>query len=1017
MDKTSFIVLNSEIKTLNSALSKMKFPTQDAPKEIKAPKSIPDLSLVLREKSSSFLGNPKEIRQPIRKILSEQRARKCMMNPGTNYEIDFVKKKFNIPPPAVSKNRQSGKLKYTKPKPVKNNKAVILPKHVRENPMAEPQRITAKEVESGILSLIHRGLIPKDVDLTPAFERGLPPLQMKLAKFHDWRDMAPPPPQALTSSNFMSLEKLSLPDPMPMTQQATNCETKALVLAKEEVKTYEQIVDSFSSHQIIFRKGRLLVTPEYQSFKRVHSEQWSIVAQALAYAEEVFGRLATPLVYIDGKRLVGLVKDELKPLKFEDLLSCVMNSSAIMPILSNPSNKFRTALGKDLAAVKIQAAWKRYKAFSAYQQLKVLIKKSVIIQNCLRNWKRKTKTQQLIKEKDEVLFGEHRKIQKKFESEYNSYRNSSRIEIHLYNCDEDIQSIISPEVAQSSQINRIFSIKNPLIDVIIITSRILPDEIKNYYYRLLEIGGMNNPKSRITFIYPDILNKHNMAKRASSLLYFSYKTLSDLKKIIAGKKVYIVPGKLNIYDVKVSVELKIPILSGEYTEISRFSMKSEIKPLFQICDIPIPYSEVNITSEKQLYQKLALLIVQYSEVETWIFKMNKEEGSRGLAFFETGNLRMIAEIRKNYDLRQACELQDLISELKANLGSVIKYAMPTLYKNWSHYLSKFTKWSGIIQSAPLTNKAYITYPAVAFMIEPDGQVNYVASCDYLHSTDYLNAACFFPQTSLSQDDVITMVNSLTKVLYSKKLYGHFTLQLVAFVDPYSDSMKPVPWAVDLGFGMSKLTANYLYFHFLISGSMDVTTGKYFMHCIEEEELEENEENTKLGDANIYRLKNSPRKSEDTELFVKVPPRYNGENPLFHDFNLYDTREFLLCWEMYHPDISKLDLKTFFHMCRYEGISYELEHGRGVTFIIYDLLKYGYVACMCISSKRDTLLKLQNDVFTFLLNQAGPAPQPSNEFMGKESHALSELISKVRFMEKKSQKTKTKRRTIEDILKD
>jgi hypothetical protein len=105
------------------------------------------------------------------------------------------------------------------------------------------------------------------------------------------------------------------------------------------------------------------------------------------------------------------------------------------------------------------------------------------------------------------------------------------------------------------------------------------------------------------------------------------------------------------------------------------------------------------------------------------------------------------------------------------------------------------------------------------------------------------------------------------------------------------------------------------------------------------------------------------------------------------------------------------------MCRYEGISYELEHGRGVTFIIYDLLKYGYVACMCISSKRDTLLKLQNDVFTFLLNQAGPAPQPSNEYTGKESHALSELISKVRFMEKKSQKTKTKRRTIEDILKD
>ena len=1005
--------LKSDIISLNSVLSKVKIKHQDPPLELKA-QSNPSILDLMRENPRVLAINPSDVRQPIRKILSEQRARKSLANPSSKHDIDFVKKRFNIPSAATINSRQLGKARYTKPKAVTRYKPTILPRQFRDNPQAEPPPITEVDVNSGILSLIHRGLIPKDVDVTPAFERGLPPLQMKVAQFHDWRDMAPPPPSIVMGSTSMGFDKLALPATSPMPGEM-DLDIRALVPVKTEIKTYEQIVDSFSTHQIMFRKGKIVVTPEFQSYKRVNSEQWGVISQALAYAEEVFSKLAMPLVYLNGKKLVYLIKDELRPLKFDDLLSCIMNSTSVLPMIADPAHKFKCLLGEDLAAVKIQAAWKRFKSFSAYQQLKVLIHKSLVIQSCLRNWKRKTQTRNLIKVRETVIVKKHQQIQKAFEEKYSNFKEKPRVEIHIFSVDEDIPSVITPEVLQSSQISRIFSVKNPLVTVILITPKILSEEIKNYYYRILEIGGISNPKDRVIFIHPDILNKHNLCLRTSSLLYFSSKSIHQLKFIIGYRNAYIVPGRLSLFDVKISVLLEIPIFSGDYTEIHKLQSKSEVKFLFQRCDFPIPYTEASITSEKMLYQKLALLIFQYSEVETWLFKCNREEGSRGIAYFETSSLKIISELRKSYDLRQACEMQDLINELKCSLCSVTKYVIPTLHKDWAHYMSRFTKYGGVIQAAPVTNKAYITFPAISFLIEPDGQNYYVNSGDCLHSFDYMNAAALSPQLSLSQEDIIGILNTLAKALYSKKIYGHMTLQLVAFVDPYSESMKPVPWAVDLSLGMTRLASSYIYFHFLMGGNMDPTTGKYFMKCVEEEEEERQE--TKQGEGNIYHMKDQFRiLLKETELFSKLPATYTGENLIFHDFNLYDVREYLLCWEMWHPDLVILDLKTFFHLCRYEGISYDLEHGKGITFLIYDLLRYGYLGSMCISSTRDDLLKMTSQMFSFLVQHAGPAPPVELEYTGKEYRPLSELIIKIRIIEKKNFKAKNRRR-VDEALRD
>ena len=55
----------------------------------------------------------------------------------------------------------------------------ILPKNYRDDPFADPPPITENDINDGMFSLINRGIIPRDVDLTPAFERGNAPIQYK----------------------------------------------------------------------------------------------------------------------------------------------------------------------------------------------------------------------------------------------------------------------------------------------------------------------------------------------------------------------------------------------------------------------------------------------------------------------------------------------------------------------------------------------------------------------------------------------------------------------------------------------------------------------------------------------------------------------------------------------------------------------------------------------------------------------------------------------------------------------
>jgi hypothetical protein len=60
------------------------------------------------------------------------------------------------------------------------------------------------------------------------------------------------------------------------------------------------------------------------------------------------------------------VELELERYTKQDLLSTVSNIAAVNEWLNNPKKKYTGPNGPVLAAIKLQTAWRRHKAFTAY---------------------------------------------------------------------------------------------------------------------------------------------------------------------------------------------------------------------------------------------------------------------------------------------------------------------------------------------------------------------------------------------------------------------------------------------------------------------------------------------------------------------------------------------------------------------------------------------------------------------------------------------------------------------------
>jgi hypothetical protein len=91
--------------------------------------------------------------------------------------------------------------------------------------------ITEDDLNLGIQSLLNKGKIPKDVDLTPAFEKGAPPVTFKGMKIHDKKEMYAKT-EVLTGGTQANNVKYDLQPMVPRVLKPVDRKTKTLLATK-----------------------------------------------------------------------------------------------------------------------------------------------------------------------------------------------------------------------------------------------------------------------------------------------------------------------------------------------------------------------------------------------------------------------------------------------------------------------------------------------------------------------------------------------------------------------------------------------------------------------------------------------------------------------------------------------------------------------------------------------------------------------------------------------------------------
>ena len=154
-----------------------------------------------------------------------------------------------------------------------------------------------------------------------------------------------------------------------------------------DARQYNELMDAYSLHQLIVRKGVLLDnTPEFVSFRRTFLNKWGSISFILHLIEKLLLDNEVEMAYIEGKKVAALATMELdlkKPSK-EELYDCIVNKEDVSHKIKIPSMMFKGHEGPIDAATVIQKNWRTHKARVAYTYLKFLMSKATVIQRGFR---------------------------------------------------------------------------------------------------------------------------------------------------------------------------------------------------------------------------------------------------------------------------------------------------------------------------------------------------------------------------------------------------------------------------------------------------------------------------------------------------------------------------------------------------------------------------------------------------------------------------------------------------------
>ncbi|NXN22069.1 IQCH protein, partial [Nycticryphes semicollaris] len=842
--------------------------------------------------------------------------------------------------------------------------------------LGSPLPLLEEDITKGTLSLTEQQLIPPVAKLTLQ----TPPVLHKAAPFHEFHrqhkksavaiyrkypsskgDIPPLP----SSSSMLSTRKSNPVRMYPAQQLESELQIPSETQAPQ-TSPRRSLRDPCCDCDVAVLRGTTdQQAPGFLAFKHHYCLSWGSIAFFLEHTEKLLKDYAVPWAIINCKKLADVASAfELNknPTK-SDILSVIKNQSTVEKILNRPGQRYKGQGGTEMAAAKIQATWRCYRARKGCVRSRRQQWASGVIATSWLARQHMARVKKALKESRQRHLENFYIRAKHLAANWNRIRTSRRTIIHIPSLgySQCVREHI-PDLAlqQNTQMGRLCDTLDANVDVIYICPLHLSEELLQYYNKLLGLQAavrsgnpedMGDLQDRFKILTPEAINsfpKHHMC--LATQLKYSPKTIKRIKILIQNRDAYIIGGVPHKDDLAVADMLNVPIL-GSVPEVAHlYSSKSGSKRIFASACVPTPPGASDISSHEQMIGVLSQLIADNTDVRRWLFKANDGSGGNGTAYCDIiahlSCYPWLLEERQRYSpeiwsQKWAREpaLVKISQELPGLLAQHVQPVNEKRFPTWEKFLQTFLSQGGVIEAFPLSEN--VTNLTVAMLIEPTGEVKIVSSGDQLHAEGPLRSSgTTIPQCSVDPAVLNPLCLKIGETCKSKGVLGYFSVDFVTFVHPHTTEQKV--WATDLDLCYS----DQLYFSsvmlYVTDGGVDCGSGH-----------------------SEVSLPAKRMKSQRIQHEEAKPP-----SPVRHRCAVASS-------QLRHSSLSGISYNLLLQMCKAHGVGFAPREKQGTVFILYEEQKRCRLGMVTIGDDlQGVLMTFARNLF--IIHQEISAPNMQGE---------------------------------------